>query len=85
MESGKASGLAVASLVSSIIFLGGLGSLVAIILGWIAQDRIYASGRQLGGEKLADLGVILGWLGLVLGAALWFLLGLDILGIVSFS
>ena len=57
-------GKAVASLVFGILWLGGLGSIAAIILGHIARTEIRQRGGTGGGLALA--GVILGYVGLAL-------------------
>lgn len=43
-----------------------LGSLVAVIAGPMAKREIDESGGTLGGESLASIGIILGWVGLAL-------------------
>jgi hypothetical protein len=76
------SGLAVASLVSSILgltFVPTLGSIVGLILGYMAKRQIAESAGAQGGEGLAKAGIIVGWVGVglfVLGIciALGFLL-----------
>lgn len=57
-------GKAVASLVLGILWLGGLGSIAAIVLGHIARTEIRQHGGSGGGLALA--GVILGYVGLAL-------------------
>jgi hypothetical protein len=41
-----------------------LGSIVAVIAGPMAKREISESGGTLGGESLAQIGLILGWIGL---------------------
>lgn len=41
-----------------------LGSIVAVIAGPMAKREIAESGGTLGGESLAQIGMILGWIGL---------------------
>lgn len=43
-----------------------LGSIVAVIVGPMAKREIDESGGTLGGESLAQIGMILGWIGLAL-------------------
>ena len=68
-------GLAIASLVLSITWFLGLGSLLAVILGAVSRRRIRDSGGALTGDGLALSGIIIGIVGLagaVLFAALIF-------------
>ena len=44
-----------------------LGSIVAVIAGPMAKREIDESGGTLGGESMAQIGMILGWIGLALG------------------
>jgi hypothetical protein len=56
-------GLAVAALVLSLLWLGGLGSLLAVIFGWSSRREARRQSRRESG--LAATGIILGYLGLV--------------------
>lgn len=56
-------GFAVASFVLSILWLYGLGSLLAVVFGVIAQRQTGRSGQS--GGNLAIAGLVLGILGLV--------------------
>ncbi|MGC9399911.1 MAG: DUF4190 domain-containing protein [Anaerolineae bacterium] len=62
------SGLAVASLILSILGLIGilpfLGSVVGLILGYSARNEIDRSGGVITGRGMAQWGIILGWVGL---------------------
>ena len=62
-------GLAVASLVLSIVWLGGLGSLLAVIFGIVARRQIRTSRGRQGGDGIALAGLLIGIVGL-LGVAL---------------
>ena len=44
-----------------------LGSIVAVITGPMAKKEIAQSHGTLGGESMAQIGTILGWIGLALG------------------
>ena len=69
-ESLPNSSLAVASLVAGILgitFIPILGSLVALITGFMARKEIASNPDTLGGDGLALAGVILGGLGILLG------------------
>jgi hypothetical protein len=56
-------GLAIASLVLSLVWLGGLGSFLAVIFGHSSRGAAKRAGRPASG--LATAGIILGWIGLV--------------------
>jgi len=65
----KTNGLAVASLVCSFFFwLWGLGSILAIVFGFIARSQIKRSGGTQKGAGLALAGIIIGFGALALGA-----------------
>jgi len=57
--------LAIASLVLAILWLGGLGSLIAVVLAWVALTRIRRRSPDTGGAGLARIGLALGIIGLV--------------------
>jgi hypothetical protein len=68
--------LAIASLIFGILgltLLPTLGSIVAVILGYMAKSEINSSAEQLEGNGLATAGLVLGYIGL----------GLTLLGIVA--
>jgi hypothetical protein len=52
----------------------GIGSVLAIVFGFIARSQIRASGGRQGGDGLAIAGLILGFLG-VAGTILLFVFG----------
>ena len=59
------------------------GSVVALITGYIAQNEIQKGNGQIGGERLAKAGLILGWIGVGL-SVLSFLMGmLVLLGVIG--
>jgi len=65
------SSTAVISLVSGILgltFLPFIGSVVALITGRMAKREIDYSGGTLGGERMAQVGILLGWIGIGLAA-----------------
>jgi hypothetical protein len=69
------SGFAIASLVLSIAGFAGLalvGPILGVIFGNIALNEIKRSNGTIGGEGLAQAGVIIGWIGI----------GLAILGVL---
>lgn len=55
-------GLAIASMVLGILWLYWIGSILAIIFGFIAQSRIKE--RNQGGKGMATAGLILGFIGM---------------------
>jgi hypothetical protein len=57
------SGLAIAGLALSILWIGGLGSLVAVIFGIVALSQIRSSGGRLRGHGLATAGLVIGAVG----------------------
>ncbi len=61
----ETSGLAVASLVAGIAGLSivpFLGSILALILGYMARNEIRRRPGELGGEGFATAGIVLGWI-----------------------
>ena len=57
-------GLAIASLIFGILWLFWLGSILALIFGYLARKQIRERGA--GGDNLALAGIVLGWVGIVL-------------------
>jgi Domain of unknown function (DUF4190) len=73
----ETNGLAVASLLFGIFWLGGIGSLAALVLGYRARREIRNSAGGQRGSGLATIGIVLGWIGvaaLVIAAVAAFLL-----------
>jgi hypothetical protein len=62
------SGLAIASLILGVVWLCGLGSLLATIFGAIALSQVSRSNGTITGKGLALAGLILGILGLIVVA-----------------
>jgi hypothetical protein len=62
-------GLAIASLVLSILWLGGLGSLLAVIFGHVSRGQIRRRPQRGAGVALA--GLIIGYVGLVGSVVVW--------------
>lgn len=66
-------GLAIASLVLGILWLAGIGSILAVVFGFVARKQIRA--RHQNGNGMALAGIILGWIGVgllilaIIGAA----------------
>jgi hypothetical protein len=61
-------GFAVASLVSSIVWMWWLGSIAAIVFGHVALRQINASGGRQGGRGLAVAGLVIGYLSVLITA-----------------
>jgi hypothetical protein len=64
--------MAIWSLILSIVWLGGLGSLAGIALGAAARRRIAGTGER--GAGLAAAGIVIGVLTLLFAIAYWLLL-----------
>lgn len=62
---------AIGSLVFGILWLGGVGSVLAIVAGHYALHQIRRSGGQLRGEGLAIAGLVLGYVGLIAAMAIY--------------
>jgi hypothetical protein len=75
-SSAPVNGLAITSLVLGILWLFWIGSLLAIIFGFVANSQIDQSGGRQSGKGLAIAGIVLGFVGAallvvgVIGAAL---------------
>src|SRR5689334_10684611 len=59
----ETNGLALASLLFGIFWLGGIGSLAALVLGYRARREIRNSAGGQRGSSLATIGIVLGWIG----------------------
>jgi hypothetical protein len=59
----KTNGLAVASLVLGIVWIYGIGSVLALIFGYQGKSQIDRSGGEQTGRGLAIAGIVLGWIG----------------------
>jgi uncharacterized membrane protein len=73
----ETNGLAIASLLFGIFWLGGIGSLAALVLGYRARREIRNSAGGQRGFSLATIGIVLGWIGvaaLVIAAVAAFVL-----------
>lgn len=65
-------GLAIASMVLGILWIYWIGSILALVFGYVARDQIKRSGQQ--GDGMAIAGIVLGWVGigiLLIGLAAW--------------
>jgi hypothetical protein len=69
----KNNGLAIASLVLGILWIYWIGSILALVFGYMAKNQIDRSGGTQSGRGLAVAGIVLGWVGV----------GILVLGIVA--
>ena len=67
-------GLAVASMVLGIVWIYWIGSILALIFGYVAKGQIDRSEGRQGGRGMAIAGIVLGWVGI----------GMMALGIIAF-
>ena len=67
----RTNAMAVASLVLGILFLYGIGSILALIFGYTAKGQIDRSEGAERGRGMAIAGIVLGWIGIA-GAVLFF-------------
>jgi hypothetical protein len=70
----RTNGLAIASMVLGIVWIYWLGSILALIFGYVARKQI--RDRQEGGDGMAIAGIVLGWVGvgvLVVGLVISFI------------
>jgi Domain of unknown function (DUF4190) len=56
-------GMAVASLVLGIVWLFWVGSILAVVFGYVGRGQIDRSGGTQSGRGLAIAGITLGWVG----------------------
>jgi hypothetical protein len=69
----RTNGLAIAAMVLGIVWVYWIGSILALVLGYIARKQIRERGES--GDGMAIAGIVLGWVGvgllvLVLGAGI---------------
>jgi uncharacterized protein DUF4190 len=76
----KTNGFSIASLVLGIIWIYWIGSILALIFGYIAKSQIDGSQGTQGGRGMAIAGIVLGWVGV--GILILFIV-LGIIGAVS--
>lgn len=55
-------GMAIAALVLGILWIYWIGSILALIFGYVARSQIRA--RNEGGDGMAIAGIVLGWIGM---------------------
>ena len=57
-------GLAIAAMVLGIVWVYWVGSILALIFGYIAKGQINESAGRQGGKGMAIAGIVLGWVGI---------------------
>ena len=67
----RTSGYAVASLVLSVLWIGGIGAVLAVPFAARARRDIRRSGGELAGAGMATAGLVIGIVGLVGAVVLW--------------
>jgi hypothetical protein len=73
----QTNGMAITSLVSGILGLtlcAGVGSVAALIFGYIAKAQIKRSQGMQGGNGMATAGIVMGWIGTILTILVFMLL-----------
>ena len=76
----QTSGMAIASLVLGILWMYWLGSILALVFGYLAKREIRLSQKPLDGNGMATAGIVLGWVGI---ATMVLVIGLVFLGFES--
>ena len=66
-------GYAIASLALGVLWLLGIGSVLAVAFGYIARQRIAESNGRERGNSMATAGIVLGFIGIAVTAALFVL------------
>ena len=56
--------MAIASLVLGIVWVYGIGAILALVFGYMAKSQIDASGGTQQGRGMAIAGIVLGWIGI---------------------
>ena len=64
----RLSGLAIASVVVGLVWFYWIGSVLALVLGYMAKKEIDASGGRITGRGFAIAGIVLGWIGVAVFA-----------------
>lgn len=59
----RTNGMAIASMVLGILWLYWIGSVLALVFGYIARRQIQESRGNQGGAGMATAGIVLGWIG----------------------
>jgi hypothetical protein len=59
----KTNGFSIASLVLGILWIYWIGSILALVFGYVAKQQIDRSGGMQSGRGMAIAGIVLGWIG----------------------
>lgn len=65
----QTNGLAIASLLLAVLWVAGIGAVLALIFGYRGRREIKSSAGGQAGSGLATAGIILGWIGITILAA----------------
>ena len=63
MQQTKTNGFAIASMILGIVWIYWIGSILALVFGYIAKSQIDKSGGRETGRGMAIAGIVLGWIG----------------------
>ena len=64
LPSARTNGLAIAALVFGIVWVWGIGSILALVFGYMGKNQIDSTVETQSGRGMAVAGIILGWVGL---------------------
>jgi hypothetical protein len=60
----KSNGFAIASMVLGILWIYWIGSILALVFGYVAKNQIDRSSGRQSGRGMAIAGIVLGWIGI---------------------
>lgn len=60
----RTNGFSIASMVLGILWLYWVGSILALVFGYIARRQIRQAQGQQSGDGMAIAGIVLGWIGI---------------------
>jgi hypothetical protein len=60
----RTNGMAIAAMVLGILWIYGIGAILALVFGYSAKNSIDRSGGQETGRGMAVAGIVLGWIGI---------------------
>jgi Domain of unknown function (DUF4190) len=79
-QQAQTNGLSIAALVLGIVWVWWLGSILALVFGYIAKSQIDRSSGTQSGRGMAIAGIVLGWVGV---GTLVLLIALGVIGAAS--
>lgn len=62
-QQSKTNGFSIAALVLGIVWVYWIGSILALVFGYVAKGQIERSGGRESGLGMAIAGIVLGWVG----------------------